>query len=413
MATCRSCGSDDVRSFLDLGVLPLPDALRRAAELQQDEKRYPLEVGFCASCSLVQILEEVDPEEMFVANYHYYSSFSDALLRHSKKNVDNLVATRGLGPESLVVELASNDGYLLQYFVKHGVPVLGIDPSPGPAAAAAEKGIPTMETFFTRELAEQLVANGKQADVIVANNVMAHVPDVNGFVGGIAKLLKENGTTSIEAPYVRDLIEHCEFDTIYHEHLCYFSVSAVEALFERHDLHLNKVEHLDIHGGSLRYYASPTPDPDGSVERYLDEETRLGLDTQDFYDGFANRVGQLKTDLRELVARLKGEGKSIAAYGAAAKGAIMLNYVGLDHQMLDFVVDRNTHKQGRYMPGMDLEIRDPRALLEDKPDYTLLLSWNFKDEIMEQQQEYLNQGGKFIVPVPHPEVVSHAGVHSH
>ena len=413
MPTCRSCEGTDVRTFLDLGVLPLPDALRRQEDLGKPEKRYPLQVAFCSGCGLVQILEEVDPGEMFVANYHYYSSFSDALLRHSKQNVDDLIAARRLGPASLVVELASNDGYLLQYFVERGIPVLGIDPSPGPAAAARARGIPTLETFFTRELGAELRGQGKQADVVIANNVMAHVPDTNGFVAGVAHLLAPGGTTSIEAPYVRDLIDHCEFDTIYHEHLCYFSVTAVEALFARHDLHLNRVEHLPIHGGSLRYHASPTPEPDGSVERYLQEEERAGVDRFDYYRDFAERVARLKVDLLALVRRLKAQGVRIAAYGAAAKGTILLNYVGLDHSLLDFVVDRNVHKQGRWMPGVDLPILPPAALLERAPDYVLILSWNFKDEIIQQQAEYLGRGGKFIVPVPRPEVVAHAGVHCH
>jgi len=412
-AKCRSCASGRVRPFLDLGVLPLPDALRRREQLGEQEQRYPLEVAFCESCSLVQILEEVDPGAMFVDNYHYFSSFSDELLRHSRRNVEELIESRRLGDGSLVVELASNDGYLLQYFVERGIDVLGIDPSPGPAQAARDQGIETLQEFFTADLAAKLVAAGRRADVVVANNVLAHVPDTNGFVAGIAALLKPDGTTSIEAPYVHDLIEHCEFDTIYHEHLCYFSVSSVQALFARHGLHLNRVVHLGIHGGSLRYYASPTPDSDGSVEDYLARERALGVDRYEFYAGFAERVVELKRALRELVVGLRAGGKTIAAYGAAAKGSIMLNYVGLDSSLLDFVVDRNVHKQGRYMPGVDLEILPPETLLQRMPDYVLILPWNFRREIIEQQQEYLGKGGKFIVPVPQPEVVTDASVHSH
>ncbi len=403
---CRSCGSSALERFLDLGRLPLPDALRLPDQIGAPQARYPLQVSFCSSCSLVQITEEVDPGEMFVENYHYFSSFSEDLLRHSKANVDELIAARGLGENSLVVELASNDGYLLQFFAAAGVPVLGIDPSPGPAAAAVKRGIPTLQQFFSAELAEQLRAEGKQADVIVANNVLAHVPDTNGFVSGIAKLLAPHGTTSIEAPYVRDLIDHCEFDTIYHEHLCYFSVTAVQALCARHGLHLNRVRHLEIHGGSLRYYASPTADPDGSVERYLAEERQSGLDRFDYYADFAGRVRDLKQRLLALVRGLVADGKRVAAYGAAAKGAIMLNYVGLDDSLIDFVVDRNVHKQGRYMPGVDVPILPPQALLERGPDYVLILPWNFRDEIVRQQREYASRGGRFIVPVPEPVVLA-------
>jgi SAM-dependent methyltransferase len=412
MPTCRSCADSEISPFLDLGMMPLSDGLRYAEQIGKPEKKYPLEVAFCVSCGLVQILEEVDPEEMFCDDYPYFSSFSDHLLQHSKANVLELIESRKLDSDSLVVELASNDGYLLQYFVEHGIPVLGIDPAEGPANAAKEKGVPTLNTFFTKTLADRLVAEGKRADVIVGNNVLAHVPDLNGFVAGIAALLKPGGTTSIEAPYVRDLIDHCEFDTIYHEHLCYYSVTAVQRLFARHGLYLNKVVHLEIHGGSLRYYASPTADPDGSVDEYLEEEHRIGLDTHAYYAGFATRVNELRAELFALVDGFKRDGKSIAAYGAAAKGAIMVNYVGLDATLLDFVVDRNVHKQGRFMPGVDIEIHAPEMLLERQPDYVVILPWNFKDEIVKQQQEYVSRGGRFIVPVPRPKVIDHAHTHS-
>ena len=378
MTKCRSCGSENIRPFLDLGMMPLSDGLRRPEALSQEEKRYPLEVAFCEECTLVQILEEVDPEELFCQDYPYFSSFTDSLLRHSKANVEDLIETRNLDESSLVIELASNDGYLLQYFLERGIPVQGIDPAEGPAKAAIEKGVPTINDFFTQQLAARLQAEGKRADVIVGNNVLAHVPDLNGFVEGISMLLKEDGTTSIEAPYVRDLIRECQFDTIYHEHLCYYSVTAVQRLFERHGLHLNKVVHLPIHGGSIRYYASPTKDPDGSVEKYLAEEEAAGLNGFGYYVDFAERVTKLRSDLRGIVDGIKAEGKSIAGYGAAAKGAIMLNYAGLDEKSLDFVVDRNVHKQGRYMPGVDLEILDPKVILERMPDYLLILPWNFR-----------------------------------
>ncbi|MBI5851018.1 MAG: class I SAM-dependent methyltransferase [Planctomycetes bacterium] len=402
---CRSCGSTAVRTFLDLGRMPLSDGLRKKEQLGEIEKRYPLEVAFCEDCALVQITHAVDPGELFCNEYPYYSSFSDSLLRHSEANVAALCSSRGLGKDSFVVELASNDGYLLQYFVARGVPVLGIDPAAGPVAAARARGIDTLEAFFTDELAARLVAEGKRADVIVANNVMAHVPDLCGFARGIARLLKPGGTTSIEAPYVRDLIDHCEFDTIYHEHLGYFSVTAVERLFRRHSLHLNQVVRLPIHGGSLRYHASPTPDPDGSVERLCAEERERGVDRFEFYAGFGARVRALREELRALVLGLRARGCSIAAYGAAAKGAILVNYAGFGADVIDFCVDRNVHKQGRYLPGVNVPILAPEELLRRRPDYTLLLPWNLEREIVGQQRAYLEAGGRFVVPVPSPRIV--------
>jgi len=386
-------------------MMPLSDGLRRPEELSATENHYPLEAAFCKSCSLVQILEEVDPEELFCRDYPYFSSFTESLLAHSRSNVEDLISSRNLDSQSFVVEIASNDGYLLQHFVELGIPVQGIDPAQGPAQAAMDKGVPTINEFFTQQLADTLVAQGLRADVVVANNVLAHVPDLNGFVAGLATLIREDGTTSIEAPYVRDLIDGCQFDTIYHEHLCYFSVTSIQKLFARHGLHLNRVRHLPIHGGSLRYYASPTPDPDGSVERYLEEERRLGLDTAAYYAGFGSRVQELRTNLRGLIDDIQRRGQSVAAYGAAAKGAIMLNYAGLDERDLRFCVDRNTFKQGKFMPGVAIEILDPKVILDLMPDYLLILPWNFKEEIMAQQSEYQARGGRFIIPSPTPHIV--------
>ena len=402
---CRSCGGENLRVFLSLGNMPLSDGLLTADALQREEPRYPLDVAFCPDCTLVQILATVPPEQLFGADYPYFSSFTDSLLEHSAANVAARIEERRLDGKSLVVELASNDGYLLQYYRERGIPVLGIDPALGPVAAARARGVETLQAFFGRELAIQLATNGRQADVIHANNVLAHVADTNGFVSGIGTLLKEDGVAVIEVPYVKELIDHGEFDTIYHEHLCYFSVTALAELFRRHRLSLNRVEPLAIHGGSLRLFVEKRERQDRSVVGYLQAERQAGLDRFDYYAGFSARVGRIRSDLVALLARLKREGARIAGYGAAAKGTILLNYAAIGREMLEFVADRNVHKQGRYMPGVRLPIVAPARILEEQPDYLLILPWNFKDEIMEQQAEYRRRGGRFIVPVPEPVVI--------
>jgi SAM-dependent methyltransferase len=379
--------------------------LLKQEDLDEPEGRYPLDVAFCGSCSLVQILETVPPEVLFCRDYPYYSSFSDSLLEHSQQNVQSLIASRKLHTGSLVVELASNDGYLLQYFAGQKIPVLGIDPAEGPARAAIEKGIPTLCSFFGRDLALQLRKEAKRADVIIANNVLAHVADLNGFVEGISILLKENGVAVIEAPYVKDLIDRCEFDTIYHEHLCYFSVTALTALFRRHGLSLNHVEHLPIHGGSLRLFVGTKEEVAASVREDLKKEADQKLNQVSYYTNFAAKVTAIKDALLTMLQKMKDSGKRIAAYGAAAKGSILLNYVGIGTDLIDFVVDRNVHKQGRFMPGMRIPIYEPARILREMPDYILLLPWNFKDEILSQQDEYRRKGGRFIIPIPFPEVV--------
>lgn len=404
-AQCRLCGRAGLTPVLDLGSMPLSDGFLTRAQLQQPQEVFPLEVAFCPDCSLVQILETVPPEKLFCEDYPYFSSFTDALLVHSRDNVLALIEARSLGPQSLVVELASNDGYLLKNYVKRGVPVLGIDPAEGPAKVAEGIGVPTLCTFFTRDLADRLAAEGRRADVIHANNVLAHVPDTNGFVQGIQRLLKPDGVAVIEVPYVRDLVDHCEFDTIYHEHLCYFSVTSLDRLFRRNGLFLNDIARLPIHGGSLRLFVAPRDEPRDAVGEMLDQEQQLGLDRPEYYGDFADRVRTIQQNLRDLLGSLKGQGKSIAAYGAAAKGTIMLNYLGADDRTIDFAVDRNTHKQGKFIPGVCIEISDPARLIQEQPDYVMLLPWNFKDEILAQQDAYRQKGGKFIIPIPEPVIV--------
>jgi SAM-dependent methyltransferase len=402
---CRACGLATLEPILSLGEVPLADGLVDRSRIAAPDPRYPLDVAFCGECSLVQVVETVSPDVLFDETYVYFSSFSEELLRHSRENAERLIASSDLGADSLVLELASNDGYMLQNFATRGVPVLGIDPAPAPARAAREAGIPTLEAFFGEELARRLRAEGKRADVVIANNVLAHVPDLNGFVEGIRIVLKGDGIAVIEVPYVKDLIDRGEFDTIYHEHLCYFSVSALARLFSRHGLALERVEHYPIHGGSLRLRVGAGQEVDDSVQTYLDEEQRSGLTDVTYYRDFASRVRGIQGDLLSTLRRLKQGGNRIAAYGAAAKGTILLNSTGIGGDLVDFVVDRNVHKQGRLVPGVRIPIDDPARLIREMPDYVLLLAWNFRDEILSQQDEYRRRGGKFVIPVPKPMVV--------
>jgi SAM-dependent methyltransferase len=402
---CRSCGSPGLDLVLDLGKLPLSDGLVPGGATRDDEPIYPLTLVWCKACSLVQIVETVEPTTLYGSEYPYYSSFSPALVEHARLNVEGIIHRTGVSEDSLVVELASNDGYLLQWFAKEGIPVLGIDPAPGPAAAAEDRGIPTIRDFFNVELAEQLVGEGRRADVIVGNNVLAHVPDQNAFVEAVSKLLKPAGLVVMEFPYIRDLIDKCEFDTIYHEHHCYFSVHAAQGLFRSHGLELVKVEHLAIHGGSLRVYFSRTESPDESVARFISEEVEAGVLESAYYERFADDATRIRSDLRALLGKLKADGKKIAAYGAAAKGAILLNFCGIDETLIEYVVDRNHHKHGWEMPGVAIPIHDPQFLKEVIPDYLLILAWNFKDEIMEQQSWFPSAGGRFIVPIPSPQIL--------
>ncbi|MCC7341094.1 MAG: class I SAM-dependent methyltransferase [Bryobacterales bacterium] len=405
ISACRICQSPGVVPVLSLGVTPLADGLLKEDQISAPEPRFPLSVAFCPECSLVQLQETVSPDQLFCQDYPYYSSFSPALLKHSRENALNLIRLRNLNSGSFVIELASNDGYLLKNFVEHGIPVLGIDPAEGPARAAEAIGVPTQCTFFSSQLAQDLRSEGKAADVIVANNVLAHVADTHGFVDGIHTLLKDTGVAVIEAPYLKDLVQHCEFDTIYHEHLCYFSVTALDRLFRMHGLFLNDVERLSIHGGSLRLYVEKIENVSPRVTTLLREEREEGLTHVRYYQDFASRVERIRTELRMLLNDLKQKGARIAAYGAAAKGSTLINYCDLGTDLIDFVVDRNTHKHGRYMPGQHIPILATEALLDKKPDYVLLLAWNFADEILEQQKAYRQLGGRFITPVPQPRVM--------
>ena len=402
---CRSCGAQGLEVVLSLGKMPLANALLTAEQLTEPEPRYPLDLAFCSSCALVQITEVVPPEDLF-GEYAYFSSYSATMLSHAEAIVHRLIADRGLGPGSLAMEIASNDGYLLQYYVEAGVPVLGIEPARNIAPAAEARGVTTVCAFFGALLAEELRAAGRRADVVHANNVLAHVPDLNGVLGGMARLLAPGGVAVVETPYVRDLVERLEFDTIYHEHLYYYSLTSLERAFRRNGLSVVGVERLPIHGGSLRVFAEAgDAPPAGVVASLLAEEQDLGMDRLAYFHGFAGRVEDLRRKLRDLLAGLKSRGHRVAAYGAAAKGAVLLNACGIGAETLDFVADRSQYKQGRFMPGVHLPVVAPERLLHDRPDEVLLLAWNFADEILEQQAAYRAQGGRFVIPVPEPRIV--------
>jgi SAM-dependent methyltransferase len=408
--TCRSCGVPGPRPFLSLGSTPVANRLLTEEGLIAAavglERSYPLEVAFCPSCALVQLVEGLPADEIFDEDYPYFSSFSPALLQHAKDHALGLLSSRRLDGSSLVVELASNDGYLLRTLVDHGVPVLGIDPARGPADAAVAAGVPTMCDFFGEEVARRVRDEHGPADVVIANNVMAHVPALNDFVAGIAVLLADDGLVTIENPYVRDLVDKCEFDTVYHEHYCYFSCTAVDNLVRRHGMFLNHVEYFpSLHGGTLRWHVGKTERVSPQAREYLQREREGGLLEFSYYEGFGARVEHNREALLELLHGLRADGSRIAAYGAAAKGSTLANYVGLSTELVQYVVDRNTHKQGRYMPGTHQPIRPAEVLVQDRPDYVVLFAWNFAEEIVAQQQDYLRQGGRFIRPVPVPEVI--------
>ena len=403
---CKSCDSDRGLKILDLGRQPLANNLLPEGGTFYPEPFFPLSLAVCLDCYLMQLLDIIPPVKMF-SEYLYFSSFSDALLKHSKAAVESHIKEFSLCEDSLVVEIASNDGYLLQYFVENNIPALGIEPAENIAVEARKKGIETIVEFFTCSLADSLASSGKKTDLILGNNVFAHVPDTNDFVAGLAVLLKKGGRVVLEFPWGHEMIQKLEFDTIYHEHVFYFSLTPLIPLFERHGLEIFHVERLPIHGGSLRLYAGhkgyqPVRE---TVALMLSKEEEEGIKTLGYYEKFQDGVESLRQELLSLLGGLKKEGESIAAYGASAKGSTLLNYCGIGVSTIDFIVDRSTYKQGLLSPGMHIPILPPEALIERQPDYALLLTWNFAEEILRQQAPYTSKGGKFIVPVPKPTVV--------
>jgi hypothetical protein len=406
---CRACGGRLTVTMADLGLQPASNAFLPSLEAARHEKRYPLRAKVCESCKLVQVDYDVAPQELF-GNYVYFSSYSDDWLAHAKEYCGMARRRFGLDSASLVVELASNDGYLLKNFIDMGVPVLGIDPSDTVAAAAEKIGVPTMVEFFGESLARKLVDGGRQADLIIANNVLAHVPLLNDFVAGMALLLKAAGSVTIEFPHLLELIEHVEFDTIYHEHYSYISLHAIEQVFSRHGLRIYDVERLPTHGGSLRIYAAHSSRPDledSSLLRTLrTQESAAGLTDLHAYLLFAERVENCRRSLLAFLAEARREGKTVAAYGAAAKGNTLLNFCGVTAADIPQVADRNPHKQSKFLPGTHIPVVSPEALLQARPDYVLILPWNLQEEIRQQLHGIEQWGGRFVTPVPVVRVYS-------
>jgi len=406
---CRSCGAPLSALFVDLGMSPISNAMRRPELAGQSERFFPLRTFVCGACKLVQIEDVARREDHFHADYTYFSSYSSSWLAHASAYAEMMTGRFALGPDSLVVELASNDGYLLQYFKALGVPVQGIDPAANCAdVAIRERGVPTMTRFFGAELATELAVEGRLADVIAANNVLAHVPDINDFVAGFKGLLKPGGVITIEFPHLLRLIEANYFDTIYHEHYSYLSLLAVERLFARHGLEVFDLEELGTHGGSLRVFAGHTGahgGPSASLTAFRDREADAGLDDLSAYAAFADNVRATKRAILELLIRIKNDGCTIAAYGAPAKGNTLLNYCGVRTDFIDYAVDANPVKQGMVLPGTGIAVFAPERIFETRPDYVLILPWNLKDEIIAQMAGIREWGGRFILPLPAPVVV--------
>lgn len=406
---CRFCGAVLHHTFVDLGMSPLCESYLGPDQLNQMEPFYPLYVYVCEHCLLVQLEEYVSPEEIF-SEYAYFSSYADTWLQHAKAYTDMIVERLKLDEQSYVVELASNDGYLLQYFIPKGIPILGIEPAANIAEVAVRKGVPTLVKFFGEELARELAAAGKQADLLIGNNVLAQIPGLNDFVKGMKVLLKPQGVITMEFPHLMRLMEGNQFDTIYHEHFSYFSYIAVEKIFAAHGLTLFDVEELPTHGGSLRIYARHTEDTAKPIGQRVTElrarEEAVGFTLMETYALFAEQVKDTKRKLLDFLIRAKWEGKSIAGYGAPGKGNTLLNYCGIRSDFLDYTVDRNPYKQGKFLPGTRIPILHPDKIKETKPDYVLILPWNFKGEIMEQVGYIREWGGQFVVPIPEVKIYS-------
>jgi SAM-dependent methyltransferase len=406
---CRHCAVPLGLTFVDLGSAPPSNAYLTAQSLRSPEKWFPLRVLVCEYCWLVQTEDYAGAGELFDADYAYFSSYSSSWLQHAQSYVNDMVARFSLDASAHVVEVAANDGYLLQYVKATGIPCLGIEPTKGTAQAAREKGIEIVEEFFGVTLAEKLVARGRSADLIAANNVLAHVPDINDFISGFARLLKPQGVATFEFPHLMQLVENAQFDTIYHEHFSYLSLSAVNTIFQTNGLQVFDVKELPTHGGSLRVFAqrkdSGSHPTQAAVTTLLEKEQKAGMTTRDYYRGFQARTDKVKNDLLAFLLQAKQNGKTVLAYGAAAKGNTLLNYAGVRPDLLPSVVDRNPAKQGKYLPGSRIPIVNETYLKEIQPDYILILSWNLREEITVQLAYVREWGGRFVTAVPELEIV--------
>jgi hypothetical protein len=409
LGMCRFCGTALKHTFVDLGMSPLCESYVSTDQLNHGEVFYPLHAYVCERCFLVQLQKYVSVESIFT-EYAYFSSFSDSWLAHAKQYADRVIERFGLGCGSSIVELASNDGYLLQYFVARGIPVLGIEPAANVATVALKKNIPTLVKFFNRELASELVAKGKRADLLLGNNVLAQVPDLNSFVAGMQTLLADRGVITLEFPHLLRLMEENQFDTIYHEHFSYFSLITAETILSAHGLRIFDVEQLSTHGGSLRIYACHSEDDSKPTSPHVNElrarEDSYGMTRLECYNTFAGQVRETKRALLEFLIEAKRKRKSIVGYGAPGKGNTLLNHCGIRTDFIDYTVDRNPYKQGKFLPGTHIPIDSPERIRQTKPDYLLILPWNLKDEIMEQNACIRNWGGQFVVPIPRVRIFS-------
>ncbi|MDZ7751186.1 MAG: class I SAM-dependent methyltransferase [Gammaproteobacteria bacterium] len=407
--TCRACGEPLEVSFADLGMSPLSNAYLREQDLGRMEAFFPLHARVCSHCLLVQVEELVAPADIF-GDYSYFSSYSESWLTHCRDYAATVIERLGLDGGSLVLELASNDGYLLESFRAAGIPCLGVEPAVNVAAVARARGIETVSAFFGTDLARRLAAERGRARLVIANNVLAHVPDLNDFVAGIGLVLAPGGTATLEFPHLLRLIEGNQFDTIYHEHFSYFSLLTVRTVFEHHGLQVYHVEELPTHGGSLRLYVCHRDDaghPESvAVARVMASERVFGLHQLDVYRAFAERVKRTKRDILAFLIEARNEGRRIAAYGAPAKGNTLLNYCGIRTDFIDFTVDRSPHKQGRYLPGTHIPVHAPEVIARERPDDLFILPWNLRDEIIDQMGFIRDWGGRFVVPIPTPEVVA-------